>query len=146
MYTFKLQSVWNYRQMVEEQKQVEFAESKQQLEKEQAILAEIREEKAQVLRQLKSMQNLVFNAAEISLCLYYHKLFNEKEALQLELVLKADAEVTRRRALLMEAMQKRQVMDKLNEEQLREYKKALIDGERQSADETAVMRFARNKK
>ena len=146
MFTFKLQSVWNYRQAMEEQRQVEYAEGKRQLEKELAILAEIREKKAELLRQLKDLQNMIFNSADVSLYLAYHELYIEKEALQVEQVLKADTEVVCRRKALVEAMQERQVMDKLNENQLREYQKGVAANERQSADETAVMRFVRDKR
>lgn len=146
MFTFKFQSVWNYRQVMEEQKQVEFAEGKRQLEQEQLILAEIREEKAELMRQLKEMQKMVFNAAEISLYLTYHEFYQEKEAIQLEMVHKADAEVACRRTALMEAMQKRKIMDKLNEKKFHEYQKELTGSERQSNDETAVTRFVRGQR
>lgn len=146
MFTFKLQSVRNYRQAVEEQKQVEFAEGKRQLEKERAMLAAMREEKAGLMRKLKDMQQITFNAAEVSLYLSYHERFSEKEAKQLEMVHKAEAEVACRRTALMEAMQKRQIMDRLNENKLVEHQKALKASERQGADEAAVMRFVRAKR
>ena len=146
MFKFKLNAVWNYRQVVEEKKQLEFADGQRQLEKEQAALEQIIDEKARLTEQLKKMQHMSFNVADISLYLSYHELYNKKEEMQMEIVRAARTEVDCRRSELLEAVQQRKVMDKLNEDQLREYQKEMAGRERRDADETAVTRFIRKKK
>ncbi len=132
--------------MLEEKKQLEFAEGQRQLAREQVALMEITEEKARLTEQLKKMQGLPFNAADISLYLTYHELFNKKEERQREIVLATSAEVDCRRSELLEAVQQRKVLDKLKEDHFREYQRELAGRERRDADETAITRFIRKKK
>ena len=138
MFTFKLQSVLNYRQSIEEKKLLEFAEGQRRLEQEQNRLSEIRKEKA--------LQDKNFHTADISLYHAYHEIFKEKETRQLEIVQQAEEAARGLRAALLEAVQQRKVMDNLSERQLREYQKKTAAIERGSADETAVMRFIRKQK
>ena len=146
MFTFRLQSVRNYRQSIEEKKLREFAEVRKCLEHEQEKLCEIGEEKARLLGQLRELQGDNFNAADISLCHAYHEIFKEKEILQTEIVHRADAAVNCLREALLEAVQKRKVMDSLSEKQCHDYQKKMAATERNMADEVAVMRFIRDKK
>lgn len=146
MYSFKLQSVLNYRQSIEEKKQLEFAAGQKRLEQEKARLSEIREEKARLLEQWKALQGKAFKSADVSLYHSYHEIFKEKEILQLEVVREAGEALNRLREALLEAVQKREVMDNLSEKQLQDYQKKMVALERGVADETAVLRFIRNKK
>ncbi len=146
MFTFKLQSVLNYRQSIEERKQLAFAEGQKALEKETALLAGIRGEKDLFLTQLKEMQSSIFNAADVSLYLSYYDLCKEKEALQIKTVERVSAEVEELRKALLEAVQNRKAMDNLNEKQRLAYEEKMAGIERRSGDETAVLRFIRQKK
>jgi flagellar FliJ protein len=146
MFTFKMQSVLNYRQSIEEKKLLEFAEGQKQLELEQDRLSEIQEEKTLLLEQLKALQDDTFHAADISLYHSYHEIYKEKEILQREIVNQAGEKVNCLRAALLEAVQKRKIMDNLSARQLQDYQKKMAAGERGIADETAVMRFIRKKK
>ncbi len=146
MFTFKLQSVRNYRQSIEEKKLREFVEVRKHLEHEQERLCEIGEEKAKLLGELRDLQGNNFTAADISLCCAYHEIFKEKEILQKEIVRQADAAVNCLREALLEAVQKRKIMDSLSEKQLHEYQKKMAALERDMADEVAVVRFIRDKK
>ena len=146
MFTFKLQSVLNYRQSIEEKKLLEFAEGQKRLAQEQERLSQIRKEKAMLLEQLKALQGGAFHAADISLYHAYHEIFKEKETLQLEVVHQAGEAVNCLREALLGAVQKRKVMDNLSARQLQDYQKKLAASERGFADETAVMRFIRKKK
>ena len=146
MFTFKLQSVANYRKAVEEKKQVEFAEGQRLLAREEARLALLREEKAMLFEQLKGVQGKTFVCADVALYLSYLALFSEKEDEQGKIVHRATEEVQRLRAALLEAVQNRKVMDNLSERQFQEYTKEINKLERKDADETAVMRFIRHNK
>lgn len=146
MYTFKLQSVLNYRQSIEETKLLEFAAGQKRLEQEQNGLSEIREKKALLLEQWKALLDKTFPAADISLYHAYHEFFKEKEILQIEIVHQAEEAVNRLREALLEAVQKRKIMDNLSEKQLQGYQKNVAAIERKTADETAVTRFIRKKK
>ena len=146
MFTFKLQSVLNYRQSIEETKLLEFATGRKRLEQEQDRLSEIREEKAMLLGQLKALQKSTFNAADISFSHAYHEIFKEKEIFQMEVVHQAGEAVNCLREALLDAVQKRKVMDNLSARQLHDYQKKMAAIERGIADETAVMRFIRKKK
>lgn len=146
MFTFKLQSVLNYRQSIEEKKLLEFAAGQKRLEQEKDRLSEIREEKAMLLAQLKALQGNTFHSADISLYHGYHEIFKEKEILQLEIVHQAGEAVNCLRQALLEVVQKRKVMDNLSEKQRQDYQKKMAAIERGIADETAVMRFIRKKK
>lgn len=146
MFTFKLQSVLNYRQSIEEKKLLEFAEGQKRLELEQDVLSEIREEKTMLFEQLKALQSDTFNAADISLYHGYHEIFKEKEIIQVGIVHQAGQKVNSLREALLEAVQKRKVLNNLSEKQLEDYQKKLAASERGIADETAVMRFIRNTK
>lgn len=145
MYTFKLQSVRNYRQAVEDKKHSEFTVGKKKLEEEEGLLADIREEKNTLVAGIKEMQQSYFNAADLSLYLSFHEICSVREKSQLLAVQHATEEVESRRQALVEAVQERKALDKLNEKQFREYRETQAGNERRSADETAVMRFIRNK-
>ena len=146
MFTFRLQSVLNYRQSIEEKKLLEFAEGQKHLAQENDRLSEIRKEKAMLREQLKALEGRDFNPADISLYHAYHEIFKEKEILQLEVVRQANEALQGLHAALLEAVQQRKIMDNLSEKQLHDYQKRTAAIERGSADETAVMRFIRNKK
>ena len=146
MFTFKLQSVANYRKAVEEKKQLDLAEGQRQLAREEARLELLREEKAMLFAQLKGVQGKTLVCADIALYLSYLELFNEKEDEQGKIVHRATEEVGRQRAALLEAVQKRKVMDNLSEKQFQEYTKEINKLDRRDADETAVMRFIRQNK
>lgn len=146
MFTFKLQSVLNYRQSIEEKKLLEFATGQMRLEQEQDRLSEIRKEKAMLLEQWKALLGKTFHAADISLYHAYHEIFKEKDIRQSEVVHQAGEAVNCLRETLLEAVQKRKVMDNLSARQLQDYQKKMAAIERGIADETAVMRFIRKKK
>lgn len=146
MFTFKLQSVLNYRQSIEEKKLLEFGEGQKHLKQEQDRLSEIQEGKAMLLEQWKALQGDTFNSADVSLYHAYHEIFKEKEVLHLEIVRQAGERVNCLREALLEAVQKRKVMDNLSEKQRQGYQKKITASEREIADETAVLRFIRKKK
>ena len=146
MFTFKLQSVLNYRQSIEETKLLEFAEGQKRLQEEQDRLLEIRTEKTLLLEQLKALQDNPFQAADISLHHTYHEIFKEKEILQVKIVFQANEKLNYLREALLEAVQKRKIMDNLSARQRQDYQKKMAAIERVVADETAVMRFIRKEK
>jgi len=146
MFTFKLQPVLNYRQAVEERKQQEFAAGQKALERETAVLAAIREEKAFFLAQLKDLQVDTFSPADVSLYFSYYELCREKEAVQLDKVREAGEVLNGLREALLQAVQKRKVMDNLSEKQLQDYRKEMAGIERRQDDETAMTRFIRKQK
>jgi len=146
MFTFKLQSILNYRQSIEEKKLLEFAAGQKRLKQEEHRLSKIRKEKTLLLEQWKTLQVTPFPAADISLFHAYHETCKTKEISQLEVVRLAGEEVQLLREALLEAVQKRKVMDNLSAGQEQDYQKKLAARERGIADETAVMRFIRKKK
>jgi flagellar FliJ protein len=146
MFTFKLQTVLNYRQSLEETTLLEFAAGQKRLQQEQRTLSEIREKKALLLTQWKALLDKTFPAADISLYHAYHEFFKGKEILQIEVVHQAGEAVNRLREALLAAVRDRKIMDNLSEKQRQAYEKNMAAIERGIADETAVMRFIRKKK
>ena len=141
MFTFKLQSVANYRKAVEEKKQLDLAEGQRQLAREEARLELLRDEKAMLCEQLKGVQGKTTTCADIAMYLSYLELHKEKEHEQCKMVDRVTEDVSRQREVLLEAVQKRKVMDNLSEKQFQEYTKEINKLDRRDADETAVMRF-----
>lgn len=146
MFVFKLQSVLNYRQSIEETKLRDFAAGQKRLQQEQNLLSELRDKKALLLLEWKALLDKTFNAADISLYHAYHEFFKGKEIIQIEVVHQAGEAVNRLREVLLEAVRDRKVMDNLSEKQFQVYQKDMAATERRFADETAVMRFVRKKK
>ena len=146
MFTFKLQPALNYRKSIEEKKLVDFSDGKKLLEKEIERLEAIQNERAELLGQLKKMQGGYFNAADVALYLSYIELYKEKKNRQREVVQKASREVDAQREALLEAVKNRKSMDLLKERQFLEYQENTAAFERRTADETAVLRFARRNK
>ena len=146
MFTFKLQPALNYRKSIEEKKLVDFSDGKKLLEKEIERLEAIQNERAELLGQLKKMQGGHFNAADVALYLSYIELCKEKKNRQREVVQKASREVDAQREALLESVKNRKSMDVLKERQFQEYQENTAAFERRTADETAVLRFARRNK
>ena len=146
MFTFKLESALNYRKAVEEKKLVEFSEAKKKLEREKDQLEGIHREQLIIIGQFKNMQERPFHAPDIALYFSYIQLVKEKETLQQEIIQQVSQEVEILRKALLEAVKNRKIMDKVKERQFKEFKENIAAYERKMADETAVLRFVRNKK
>jgi flagellar protein FliJ len=142
MYTFRLQSVLDVRQALEEKALVAFSDERGRLTREEEILSALLRERAGHVDELREASHHPLRAEQITLLVSYLDLLRKKIETQQEAVRQATLAVETRRAELLEAVTKKKVMERLKEKQLAEFHWETRLRERRDLDEMAVLRFA----
>jgi len=82
MFKFKLQSVLDYRLNIEEKILNEFSELKRELDRQKAMLEELKSERESMVAGLRNMQSQTIKAHDISSILVYVDRLRESEKQQ----------------------------------------------------------------
>ena len=146
MFNFKLESVLNYRKVIEEKKVAEFFERQKEFQREKGILESLQSEKMLILGQFKKVQKSKFNAADVFFYFSYVKTLNEKEIAQKDVVERLSEDLEKTRRELLATVKDRKIMDNLKERQFLEFKEDDKLRERRATDEMAIQAFVRNEK
>jgi len=142
-FKFRLQTVLDQRQTVEDRLLAELAELRREEQAEIHRLRALESVLASAERLLESALQENRNADEISRRDDYAKTMRDDVRLQ-ELTLEAvQRRVEAKRVELIDAMRDRKVMEALRDRQQREYLMAQARAEQNSLDEIASLRFAR---
>ena len=143
MFSFRFETLLTTRRHAEETLQKELSEAKRSLATEQALLRESRDTRRRSLLELGRRQGEGFRAADLALFgSYLDRLGREIDA-RLKRVAAAERRVSQQRQLVVEAMKRRKVLEKLREKDEREFIETHARDERKFIDEVATGRHAR---
>ena len=143
MYQFKLQTLLNHRQYEEEILQKELAESKKAFSTEQEKLRELKRERRNCLSEFQQKQQEIQKAFDMAMFFPYLKQLKEAIDTQISQVKMAEKIVEQKRKDLVGAMKKRKTLDKIKENNMKEYQKKVLQRETRAMDEVAVNRHHR---
>jgi flagellar FliJ protein len=140
-FVFRLQSVLDYRQQLEDLAKVAFGEAQGGFFREEATLRRLRDDEARTVDHLEAIQGEgILDMENLQLGLRFLDVLKISVDRQVQVVERAKARVEARRNELVEAMQARKALEKLKEKQLAEYRKTEQQRELKEMDEMAVMR------
>jgi len=143
MFVFSLQSVLDYRKNIEEKILGEFSEKKRELELEELKLINLINERANLIGELRKMQNKSLPVDDIARYISYVEQVRENEKNQSITIAQVSEQLETKRKELLEAVKKRKIMEKLKERHAEEYASAERASEQKNSDEMAVLRFGR---
>lgn len=146
MFKFKLQSVLDYRLNIEEKILNEFSELKRELDRQKAMLEELKSERESMVAGLRNMQSQTIKAHDISSILVYVERLRESEKQQNQVILQTIEAVDQKRKDLVEAVKNRKIMENLKDKQKEEYIKDVNDTEQKDSDEMSVLKFGGREK
>ena len=146
MFAFRLQSVLDVRQVLEEKALVTFSEEQKRVAEEEAVLAELTAKRESIVTELKEAVHRPILASHLSMLSSYVELLQKRIAIQEEKIRQCVLAREEKRAALLEAVQKKKVMERLKEKQRTEFLWNREEDERKDMDEMSVLRFARRRK
>jgi flagellar FliJ protein len=146
MFKFKLQSVLDYRLNIEEKILNEFSELKRELDRQKAMLEELKSERESMVAGLRKMQSQTIKAHDISSILVYVDRLRESEKQQKQVIQQIMEAVDKKRQELVEAVKNRKIMENLKDKQKEEYIKDVNDTEQKDSDEMSVLKFGGREK
>ena len=146
MFKFKLQSVLDYRLNIEEKILNEFSELKRELDRQKAMLEELKSERESMVAGLRNMKSQTIKAHDISSILVYVDRLRESEKQQKQVIQQIMEAVDKKRQELVEAVKNRKIMENLKDKQKEEYIKDVNDTEQKDSDEMSVLKFGGREK
>lgn len=145
MFIFKLQSLLDYRRRKEEEARGEFSDVSRRLQQEELKLAAFACKRRDLEAQLKGAEKRRMKASDISLCCSIIARIQEEEQRQKAVIEETEAKLEEKRQGLHEASKKRQTVERLQERQLAEYRRATVRAEQKELDELTVLKFKKGK-
>ena len=143
MYTFNLQTVLDHRQFIEDNLKKELAESKQQVVVARQQLDALKGKEMETAAALKWEQEQGLSSDQVIAYHHYLRRLAGHIVRQKEIVKECVALESAKQGELVEAVKKRQILEKLKEQGLERYNRAMLKKEMKLIDELAVNRFAR---
>ena len=146
MFVFSLQSVLDYRKNIEEKILNEFSKKKRELEAEELRLKNLIDERANLIDELRKMQNKSLHVDDIARHISYVEQLRENEKKQNIIIAQVKEQLELKRKELLEAVKKMKIMKKLKERHYEEYEETMRLLEQKNYDEMAVLKFGRREK
>ena len=144
MFTFKLQSVLDHRQMIEDNIKKELAGIRQRVIDNQKKLEVLMQKEIDTAYALKKDQAQGLASDSVVAYHAYLKNLSERIFKQRQVIDDIKKEEADKQEALLEAMKKRQILEKLKEQGMDRYRKDVLDKERAFIDEIAVNQFVRS--
>jgi flagellar FliJ protein len=143
MYTFNLQIVLDHRQFIEDNLKKELAEIKQQVTQARQQLETMKRKEMNTATVLKEEQSKGLSSDGVIAYHAYLKRLADRIERQTSTLGELFAAESEKQNELLEAMKRRQILEKLKEQGLDRYNRAILKKEMEQIDELAVNRFAR---
>jgi flagellar protein FliJ len=134
-FKFKLNAVLEYRKKIEDIKKKELAELKELLRREEVLLRELDKKRNDILEQLKTRQKGVINLEDIINYSNYLNDCREKILQQIVLIKQLIDNVEAKREDLVSASKDKKIIEKLKENQYKEFKETMDKIETKLLDE-----------
>ena len=143
MYRFRLQPVLDHRQFVEDNLKKELAEIKQQLLNAQQQLDALNRKAMKTASALKQEQRNGLSSDQVVSYHAYLQRLSDRISQQQMLASEIESKASEKQAVLLEAVKKRQILEKLKDQGLDRYNRVMLKKEMAFLDEIAVNQFAR---
>ncbi|MBC2711750.1 MAG: flagellar export protein FliJ [Desulfosarcina sp.] len=143
MYTFKLQAVLDHRQFIEDNLKKELAEIRQQETAVQQQLDSLTGKEMNTFAALKQKQANGLSSDQVVVYHAYLKRLSERITSQQTVVIEIKEQAAEKEDELLEAMKKRQILERLKDQGLDRYNQVMLKKEMNFIDEIAVNQFAR---
>lgn len=143
MYSFKLQPVLDHRQYIEDDLKRELAEIKQQVSLARQQLDSLKRKEMNTASALKMQQKEGLSSDQVLAYHDYLKRLSDRIADQNKLTAEIEAQELEKQDALLEAMKKRQILEKLKDQGLDRYNQVMHKKEMNFIDEIAVNQFVR---
>ncbi len=143
MYTFRLQAVLDQRQVIEDNLKRELAEIRQQIMLSQKQLESLTMKAIHTATALKKEQAEAFSSDQVVIYHTYLKRLAERITRQQTVINEIQEEESVKQGELIEAMKKRQILEKLKDQGRDRFNQEMLKKEMSFIDEIAVNRFVR---
>ncbi|NNF99214.1 MAG: flagellar export protein FliJ [Desulfobacteraceae bacterium] len=145
MYKFRLQALLEYKKHIEDTLQGELGEIRLQLAAEERKMELLSKKEDDIKTKLKRLQEAPSTANEIIMYHQYLARLGHDLGRQQKQVIAIESRCEEKRLEVVEAMKKRQILEKLKEKGLQAYSKKLLKKEQDFLNEVAVTRFNRRR-
>ncbi len=145
VFRYKLQSLLDIKQKLEEQEKIAFAEANARLLKEQESLQRLMIQKAGYDRQARKLVEGTIHIIEINACRSAIEVMKTRIRTQMLEVHKAQRQLEVVRQRLNAVMVERKTYEKLREKEFEEFKQELLDEEKKEVDELVSYTYHQNK-
>ena len=141
MFKFKLETLLNYRQILEDSCHQEFSQSKKIWQNQRQALINYNEQWKKCMEELRTIQNKFMSIHEISLYQKYmvklkHEIFQQAERVRSALDM-----MEKNREKLLVAQKDKKIMEKIKDKSQKEYMTEQVKIERKFLDEISTLRF-----
>jgi len=144
MYTFKLQTVLDHRQHLEDHLKITLAEIKQQRLAAQQRLETLKSKEMNTITELNQQQGAGLSSDQVLAYHAYLKRLSDRITAQSTRVDQTRTQESDTQAELLEAVKKRQILEKLKDQGLIRYNQMMLKKEMDFIDEIAVNQYVRN--
>lgn len=125
-FNFKLEKVLNYKEIVENQKKSRFAQVKQRLIKEEALLNDFYNHKNELIKE-KNISSKEIKVGELAMYNSYIDMINRKINQQQNIINRTKKELKKAKAEMIDSVKEKKVFEKLKEN---EYEKFMNEEKR----------------
>jgi len=143
MYTFKMQTVLDHRQFIEDNLKKELAEIRQRVMAAQQQMESLKRKEMDTVAALKREQAEGVSSDQVVAYHTYLKRLSDLLARQMTVVNEIRDQELKKQDELLEAMKKRQILEKLKDQDLDRYHQMMLKKEMNFIDEIAVNQFVR---
>jgi len=143
MYTFKMQTVLDHRQFIEDNLKKEHAVIRQQVMAAQQQLESLKRKETDTAEALKREQAEGVSSDQVVAYHNFLKGLSDRIARQMTIVNEIKDLELKKQDELLEAMKKRQILEKLKDQDLDRYHQMMLKKEMNFIDEIAVNQFVR---
>jgi flagellar FliJ protein len=144
MYRFRLQSVLDHRQLIEDNIKKELAEIRQQAIENQNKLELLREKEIHTMHALKQEQAQGLSSDAVVAYQRFLRDLSRRITQQRQAIAAIHTQEDEKKEELLEAMKKRQILERLKEQGMDRYNQNILKKERDFIDEIAVNQFVRS--
>ena len=142
-FKFKLESLLNHRQFVEEGLQKEFVFLGERLSKEKLLEKQLREKHAHLAEELKIHLQEPKPVSENRLYVTYLACLADQIGRQQEKVQVAESEKQAKKIQLLKAVKKRKILERLKENHTDQYHRFCLKKEQEVSDEIGIQQYNR---
>jgi len=143
MYTFNMQTVLDHRQFIEDQLKKDLAEIRQQVMAAQQQMKLLKRKEMDTRTALKQEQAEGVSSDQVVAYHAYLKRLSDRIARQVTVISEIRERESKKQDALLEAMKKRQILEKLKDQSLDRYNQMMLKKEMNFIDEVAINRYAR---
>ena len=141
-FIFKMQSILNLKERIEDQKEQEFAKALQILASARQILENLTNEKHHTIAKLRGEMGIKISPLDFQAYNNYIEVLKQRIEQQLLAIREAEAFVEKKRLELVEATKERKMLDKLKENKREEFIEEEKHSEQKQVDEIVSYKYA----